>query len=109
MRQLARTGWMHNRARLVVGSFLTKDLHLDWREGEAWFARLLLDGEPAQNTGNWQWISSVGADPAPALPAHVQPGPAPGAPSTPAATYVRALGARAARRARRAGWPSRGR
>jgi deoxyribodipyrimidine photo-lyase len=65
MRQLARTGWMHNRARLVVGSFLTKDLHLDWRAGEAWFARLLLDGEPAQNTGNWQWIASVGADPAP--------------------------------------------
>jgi deoxyribodipyrimidine photo-lyase len=67
MRQLARTGWMHNRTRLVVGSFLTKDLHLDWREGEAWFARLLLDGEPSQNTGNWQWISSVGADPAPAF------------------------------------------
>ena len=56
---------MHNRVRLVVGSFLTKDLHLDWRAGEAWFARLLLDGEPAQNTGNWQWIASVGADPAP--------------------------------------------
>jgi deoxyribodipyrimidine photo-lyase len=67
MRQLAATGWMHNRVRLVVGSFLTKDLHLDWRAGEAWFARLLLDGEPAQNTGNWQWIASVGADPAPAF------------------------------------------
>jgi len=65
MRQLARTGWMHNRARLVVGSFLTKDLHLDWREGERHFARLLLDGEPAQNNGNWQWIASTGADPAP--------------------------------------------
>ena len=57
---------MHNRARLIVGSFLTKDLHLDWREGEAWFERLLLDGEPAQNNGNWQWIASVGTDPAPA-------------------------------------------
>jgi deoxyribodipyrimidine photo-lyase len=67
MRQLRETGWMHNRVRLVVGSFLTKDLHLDWREGEAWFARLLLDGEPAQNTGNWQWVASVGADPAPAF------------------------------------------
>jgi deoxyribodipyrimidine photo-lyase len=67
MRQLRRTGWMHNRVRLVVGSFLTKDLHFDWREGEAWFARLLLDGEPSQNTGNWQWIASVGADPAPAF------------------------------------------
>ncbi|QEC47690.1 deoxyribodipyrimidine photo-lyase [Baekduia soli] len=65
MRQLARTGWMHNRARLVVGSFLTKDLHIDWRQGERHFARLLLDGEPAQNNGNWQWIASTGADPAP--------------------------------------------
>jgi deoxyribodipyrimidine photo-lyase len=65
MRQLARSGWMHNRARLVVGSFLTKDLHLDWRLGEAHFQSLLLDGEPAQNNGNWQWVSSVGVDPAP--------------------------------------------
>jgi deoxyribodipyrimidine photo-lyase len=65
MRQLAATGWMHNRVRLVVGSFLTKDLHVDWREGELWFERLLLDGEPAQNNGNWQWIASVGTDPAP--------------------------------------------
>ena len=65
MRQLRATGWMHNRARLIVGSFLTKDLHLDWRAGEAWFVRLLLDGEPAQNNGNWQWIASVGVDPAP--------------------------------------------
>ena len=65
MRQLAATGWMHNRARLVTGAFLTKDLHLDWREGEAWFERLLLDGEPAQNNGNWQWIASTGVDPAP--------------------------------------------
>jgi deoxyribodipyrimidine photo-lyase len=65
MRQLARSGWMHNRARLVVGSFLTKDLHLDWRHGEAHFEALLLDGEPAQNNGNWQWVTSVGVDPAP--------------------------------------------
>ena len=65
MRQLAGSGWMHNRARLIVGSFLTKDLHLDWRAGERWFSRLLLDGEPAQNNGNWQWIASVGVDPAP--------------------------------------------
>jgi deoxyribodipyrimidine photo-lyase len=65
MRQLAHTGWMHNRARLVVGSFLTKDLHIDWRAGERHFAALLLDGEPAQNNGNWQWIASTGADPAP--------------------------------------------
>jgi len=65
MRELARTGWMHNRARLVVGSFLTKDLHLDWRLGERHFEALLLDGEPAQNNGNWQWVTSVGVDPAP--------------------------------------------
>jgi deoxyribodipyrimidine photo-lyase len=65
MRELAQTGWMHNRARLVVGSFLTKDLHHDWRAGERWFEALLLDGEPAQNNGNWQWIASVGTDPAP--------------------------------------------
>lgn len=65
MRQLAATGWMHNRARMVVGSFLTKDLHLDWRDGERWFARKLLDGEPLQNNGNWQWVASTGVDPAP--------------------------------------------
>jgi deoxyribodipyrimidine photo-lyase len=65
MRELARTGWMHNRARLVAGSFLTKDLHLDWRLGERHFEALLLDGEPAQNNGNWQWVTSVGVDPAP--------------------------------------------
>jgi deoxyribodipyrimidine photo-lyase len=67
MRQLRASGWMHNRARLVVGSFLTKDLQLDWRAGEAWFMRWLLDGDVAQNNGNWQWIASVGVDPAPAF------------------------------------------
>lgn len=56
---------MHNRARMVVGSFLTKDLHVDWREGERHFWALLLDGEPTQNDGNWQWIASVGVDPKP--------------------------------------------
>jgi len=65
MRQLAATGWMHNRARMVVGSFLTKDLHIDWRRGEEWFERWLLDAEPSQNNGNWQWIASTGVDPAP--------------------------------------------
>jgi deoxyribodipyrimidine photo-lyase len=65
MRQLRASGWMHNRARLVVGSFLTKDLQLDWRLGEAWFMRWLLDGDVASNNGNWQWIASVGVDPAP--------------------------------------------
>lgn len=65
MRQLKREGWMHNRARLIVGSFLTKDLGLDWRHGEAHFLRWLCDGDSATNNGNWQWIASVGADPAP--------------------------------------------
>ena len=58
MRQLARTGWMHNRARLVTASFLVYDLHVDWRLGEEHFFRLLLDGEPAQNNGNWQWVAA---------------------------------------------------
>lgn len=65
MRQLLREGWMHNRARLVVGSFLTKDLGIDWRWGERYFMRLLVDGDEANNNGNWQWIASVGTDPAP--------------------------------------------
>jgi deoxyribodipyrimidine photo-lyase len=67
MRQLAREGWLHNRARLIVGSFLTKDLGIDWRWGERHFMRLLLDGDEASNNGNWQWIASVGVDPAPAF------------------------------------------
>ena len=65
MRQLRREGWMHNRARLVVGSFLTKDLGIDWRWGERHFMRLLVDGDEANNNGNWQWIASVGVDPQP--------------------------------------------
>jgi deoxyribodipyrimidine photo-lyase len=65
MRQLKREGWMHNRARLVVGSFLTKDLGIDWRWGERFFMRLLVDGDEANNNGNWQWIASVGTDPQP--------------------------------------------
>jgi deoxyribodipyrimidine photo-lyase len=67
MRQLLREGWMHNRARLVVGSFLTKDLGIDWRWGERWFMRWLIDGDEANNNGNWQWIASVGVDPQPAF------------------------------------------
>ena len=65
MRQLLAEGWMHNRLRLVVGSFLTKDLHLDWRLGEAHFMEHLVDGDMAANNGNWQWIASVGMDPKP--------------------------------------------
>ena len=65
MRQLLAQGWMHNRARLIVASFLTKDLHVDWRVGESHFMRHLLCGDEAQNNGNWQWITSIGVDPAP--------------------------------------------
>jgi deoxyribodipyrimidine photo-lyase len=74
MRQLRREGWIHNRARLLVGSFLTKDLGIDWRWGERWFMRLLLDGDEASNNGNWQWIASVGVDPQPAFRRMYNPG-----------------------------------
>jgi deoxyribodipyrimidine photo-lyase len=62
MRQLAATGWMHNRVRMVAASLLVKDLHLDWRRGERHFARHLVDYDPAVNNGNWQWVASTGAD-----------------------------------------------
>ena len=62
MRELAATGWMHNRARMIVASFLTKDLHIDWRTGERWFMRRLVDGDPASNNGGWQWAASTGTD-----------------------------------------------
>jgi deoxyribodipyrimidine photo-lyase len=62
MRQLTETGWMHNRVRMITASFLVKDLHLDWRLGEQWFARRLVDYDPAVNNGNWQWAASTGAD-----------------------------------------------
>ena len=65
MRELLEDGWMHNRVRMVVASFLTKDLHLDWREGEAWFMERLIDGDVASNNGGWQWVTSVGTDPKP--------------------------------------------
>jgi len=62
MRQLTATGWMHNRLRMVTASFLTKDLGLDWRQGEAWFAEKLLDFDLAANNGGWQWAASTGCD-----------------------------------------------
>jgi deoxyribodipyrimidine photo-lyase len=62
MRQLLREGWMHNRARLVVGSYLTKDLGIDWRAGAAHFFHHLVDGDVASNSGNWQWVAGTGAD-----------------------------------------------
>jgi len=65
MRQLAASGWMHNRARMITASFLTKHLLVDWRVGEAWFMRSLVDGDVASNNGGWQWSSSTGTDPQP--------------------------------------------
>lgn len=65
MKQLLATGWMHNRLRMVVASFLTKLLGVDWRLGAAFFMRHLIDGDFASNLGGWQWASSVGADAAP--------------------------------------------
>jgi deoxyribodipyrimidine photo-lyase len=65
MRQLNHTGWMHNRLRMVVASYLTKNLLIDWRWGERYFATKLVDYDPSQNNGGWQWSASVGADPRP--------------------------------------------
>ncbi|MCX7619943.1 MAG: DNA photolyase family protein [Acidimicrobiales bacterium] len=65
MRQLRETGWMHNRVRMVVASFLVKDLLVDWRIGERHFRHLLVDYEPSQNIGNWQWVAGVGPDASP--------------------------------------------
>jgi deoxyribodipyrimidine photo-lyase len=65
MRQLREIGWMHNRARMIVASYLVKDLLIDWRRGEAWFMENLLDGDPAANNGGWQWTAGTGTDAAP--------------------------------------------
>jgi deoxyribodipyrimidine photo-lyase len=65
MRQLVQTGWMHNRARMIVASFLVKDLLIDWRWGERFFMYHLVDGDPAANNGGWQWAAGTGTDAAP--------------------------------------------
>ena len=65
MRQLWQTGWMHNRVRMIVASFLIKHLLLDWREGEAWFWDTLVDADLANNAASWQWVAGSGADAAP--------------------------------------------
>lgn len=65
MRQLNGQGWMHNRLRMIVASFLVKDLLIDWREGERYFMQNLIDGDLAANNGGWQWAASTGADPVP--------------------------------------------
>ncbi|MBB64997.1 MAG: deoxyribodipyrimidine photolyase [Waddliaceae bacterium] len=65
MRQLWKTGWMHNRVRMIVGSFLVKDLFIHWTEGARWFWDTLLDADLANNTMGWQWVAGTGADAAP--------------------------------------------
>jgi deoxyribodipyrimidine photo-lyase len=65
MRQLLNTGWMHNRGRMIVASFLVKHLMIDWRWGERWFMQNLIDGDPAANNGGWQWTAGTGIDAAP--------------------------------------------
>jgi deoxyribodipyrimidine photo-lyase len=65
MRCLSSTGWMHNRLRMIVASFLTKDLQIHWRKGEDYFMSQLIDGDLAANNGGWQWAASTGADAAP--------------------------------------------
>jgi len=65
MRELWATGWMHNRLRMIVASFLTKDLLIDWRTGERWFWDTLVDADPANNATGWQWVAGSGADAAP--------------------------------------------
>lgn len=65
MRELWTTGWMHNRVRMIVASFLVKHLLIDWREGEAWFWDTLVDADPANNPASWQWVAGSGADAAP--------------------------------------------
>lgn len=65
MRQLWKTGWMHNRVRMITASFLIKHLRVDWRKGEAWFWDTLVDADPASNAASWQWVAGSGADAAP--------------------------------------------
>lgn len=65
MRQLWATGWMHNRVRMIAGSFLVKNLRLHWHHGQAWFWDCLVDADLANNSGGWQWIAGCGADAAP--------------------------------------------
>ena len=65
MRQLSATGWMHNRVRMITASFLVKHLLIDWRNGEKYFRKILIDGDVAQNCGNWQWVAGTGFDAAP--------------------------------------------
>ena len=89
MRQLWRTGWMHNRVRMIAASFLVKHLLIDWRDGERWFWDTLVDADPANNAFGWQWVTGSGPDAAPFF--RVFNPVAQGRKFDPAGTYVRAL------------------
>ena len=65
MRELWQTGYMHNRVRMIVGSFLVKNLLIDWKKGERWFWDCLIDADLASNSASWQWVAGTGADAAP--------------------------------------------
>ncbi len=65
MRQLRATGWVHNRVRMIVASFLVKDLHVEWQHGARHFLRWLVDGDLASNNHGWQWVAGSGTDAAP--------------------------------------------
>ena len=65
MRQLLAEGWMHNRVRMIVASFLVKDLHIEWQRGARWFMQHLVDGDLASNQHGWQWTAGTGTDAAP--------------------------------------------
>ena len=65
IRQMLQTGWMHNRVRMIVAMFLSKNLLIDWRKGEQWFMQHLIDGDLAANNGGWQWCASTGTDAVP--------------------------------------------
>ena len=65
MKELRTTGYMHNRVRMIVGSFLVKNLLVDWRRGEEWFWDCLFDADMANNSAGWQWVGGSGADAAP--------------------------------------------
>ena len=93
MRQLRATGWMHNRVRMIVATFLVKDLHLEWQLGARHFMRQLGDGDLASNPHNWQWVAGCGTDAAPYFRVF---NPTPGPEVRPGRRLRAALGAGAA-------------
>ena len=96
MRQLVQTGWMHNRARMIVASFLVKDLLIDWRWGERWFMQHLIDGDPAANNGGWQWTAGWAPTPRPIFASSI---PCRRARSSIPTAYISAAGCRSCARA----------